>query len=104
MIATASRMMRSTSSRQLGMSWISPATMPADQIPASASPLSSACLPRSPETRCLMSSMVALPPASMDRTSSETALRKTRAVLRSDRKIRAVLRSVAVASCCLMLS
>ena len=51
-----------------------------------------------------MSSMVALPPASMDRTSSETALRKTRAVLRSERKIRAVSRSVAVTSCCLMLS
>ena len=38
-IASASRMMRETSSAQLGMSWIRPCTWPADQMPSSESPV-----------------------------------------------------------------
>ena len=38
MIASASRTMRDTSSAQVGMSWIRPCTIPADQMPWSGSP------------------------------------------------------------------
>ena len=40
MIASASATMRATSSAQVGMSWIRPCTMPADQMPKSGSPSS----------------------------------------------------------------
>ena len=49
--SSASATMRPISSAQLGMSSMSPMTVPTVQIPASKSPSSNTCRPRTPATR-----------------------------------------------------
>ena len=54
--ASASATIRSTSSSTAGISWISPWTMPAVQMPYSGSPLTKPSRPRLPFTRCAIAS------------------------------------------------
>ncbi|MCY1535468.1 hypothetical protein D9M68_708750 [compost metagenome] len=87
------------------MSSISPMHWPAETTPLCTSPDSSAARPRAPATSGRMSSN-SQPPGrrSVATTSSEIALRNTRAVLCRVRNISLVSRSVASTSACLMLS